>query len=494
MAKRDRDGFPVDRRNFIKTTTIAGMAAALPATSLLSQTTEKAVKARRSGGTKRLLLVNDAPSEYGQLMESLKAIKGVDIIPATAANFRTPQEIVKSVQSQDPDIIVMSLPRIGMSYGSIANDLGNLTIPVIVFPQNPDLMMLDADMAAALRIKGVNALFANSQARAAELIKIVAAPGVLEGKRAIIYGRPFDSTSVQARNLNEEYIYQRTGVKIQYRPIEELKSQLESITEASAQKELERWKKEAVSVVEATDKGILDTCRLYILLRSIIDKEGLAGVSIDCLNFSFNSDRLIPLPCLAFTRLRDEGVAAPCEADVVGMLSSMLLQEVSKRPSYFCNVSEVNSQNSHVVLRHCVAPLKLLGRDAPALKYRIRDYHGLGGATPEVEFPVGLEVTMGGFTKDLKNFVSWPGRIQPQKMDTDRPSFAGATGASAKMRKYCSNRAEVEVKEVERFLQNIAEIHYTLVAGSYTNALSDEMLRLNTSVVGPLDAKAPEKT
>jgi L-fucose isomerase-like protein len=493
MRKNDHQEFLVDRRNFLKTTTIAGMAAALPTTRLLGQTAEKVLRTRRSGGNKKLLFLNNSPKDYEKLVESIKSIPGVDLLPVTAAgSFKSAQEVVQSIQSQDPDIILTNMLRIGrgMSSELMTESMDNLDIPIIILPQNFDLIMVEADAMAALRMKGVNAMLASSQAQAMELAKIVATPGILEGKRAIIYGKTFNSTSVPSPNLNEEYIYKRTGVKIQYRPIEELKSQLESIGEASAQKELERWKKEAVQVVEATDKGILDTCRLYLLLRSIIDKEGLAGVSIDCLSFSFNSDRPIPLPCLAFTRLRDEGVAAPCEADVVGMLSSMLLQEISQKPSYFCNVSGINSQNSHVVLRHCVAPLKMLGRDKPALKYRIRDYHGLGGATPEVKFPVGIEVTMGGFTKDLKNFVAWPGRIQPQKMDTDRLSYAGST---SKMRMFCSNRAEVKVREVDRFTQNIAEIHYTMVAGSYTNALHDEMLRVNANIVGPLDPSAPER-
>jgi hypothetical protein len=34
--------------------------------------------------------------------------------------------------------------------------------------------------------------------------------------------------------------------------------------------------------------------------------------------------------------LRDKEIEAPCEADVLGMLSSMLLREVSQKPSYFC--------------------------------------------------------------------------------------------------------------------------------------------------------------
>jgi L-fucose isomerase-like protein len=40
-----------------------------------------------------------------------------------------------------------------------------------------------------------------------------------------------------------------------------------------------------------------------------------------------------PLPCLAFTRLRDEGITAPCEADVCALLTSMVLQEISRKPA-----------------------------------------------------------------------------------------------------------------------------------------------------------------
>ena len=117
----------------------------------------------------------------------------------------------------------------------------------------------------------------------------------------------------------------------------------------------------------------------------------------------------------------------------------------------------------------------------------------MGRATPEMQFPIGIEITMGGFTKDLKNFVAWPGRIQPEIMDTKTPSFANATGPAAKMLKYCSNRAEIKIKEVDRFVQNIAEIHHTMVAGNYANALREEMIRVNANIVGPVDATAPAR-
>jgi hypothetical protein len=35
-----------------------------------------------------------------------------------------------------------------------------------------------------------------------------------------IYGRPFDSSSVPARNLNAEAIYKRTVISLEFRPLE----------------------------------------------------------------------------------------------------------------------------------------------------------------------------------------------------------------------------------------------------------------------------------
>jgi hypothetical protein len=361
MRKTNQEGFSFNRRNFLKATSIAGVAAALPTTKLLGQVSEKALRKRRSAGKRKLLFLNEAPQEYGKFIESLKSIQEVDLLPVAPANFKTPGEIVNSINRQDPDIIVMSLPSLGMSSGPMADALDNLNIPIILLPRNLDLIMVEADLAGALRMKGVNALLANSQTRTTELVKIVATPGILEGKQALIFGRPFDSTSVPAHNLSEEYIYNLTGLRLQHRPLEELKAQYDKVSDASAQREMDRWKKGAIRVVEATDKAILDSCRLYILLRSIVDKEGLTGISIDCLNFSFNRNRTISTPCLAFTRLRDEGVAAPCEADVCGMLSSILLQEISRKPSYFYNVSGVAEYGAHPRVRFLFEQLERLG-------------------------------------------------------------------------------------------------------------------------------------
>jgi hypothetical protein len=490
MMKGNRACTHVGRRDFIRTTTMMGVAATLP--EALAQNSVSVAKPVNRGNKRKLLLLSDFPDAFGRLIQSVKSIKEFEFSVVTAkTDYKKPQEVIKTIQTEAPDIIFFGLPRTSLSSGNIPVSLDYIDVPMILLPPMPDLIMMEANVAAAFRVKGSNALLANSETRAIELMKIMAAPRLLEGKRAVIYGRPFDSTSVPARNLTAESIHDRTGVHLEFRPLEQLEALLQTVDPAGAKKEMERWKKEAESIVEPTDEALLESCKMYILLRSIIEKEGLSGISIDCLSFSFSPKRKLPPPCLAFTRLRDEGFAMPCEADVCGMLSSMVLQEISRKPSYFCNVSSVDIEKSSTVLRHCVAPLHLLGRNAAALPYRLRDYHGMGGVTPQVSFPIGLEVTMGGFTKDLKNFLVWPGRIQAGIDDTNRPSFDNPAPALKNMRRYCSNRAELKIKEADAFFQKIVGIHHVMVAGIYTKALREEMIRLNVNLIGPIDSSAP---
>ncbi len=480
----------IGRRDFIKTTAIAGVAGSLPASGLLAQETARPIKPRYSKGKQRtLLFMSSDPTAQGRLINAIKSIKEYDfVVDPVKVDYRNPKDVGKSIQGKEADMLFMVLTGAGLNSGIYAEYIGALDIPVILLPINLDLIMLEADIAATFRSKGTTAMLANSEQHAIELVKFAATPMLLEGKKALIFGRPYDSTSVPVPHLNADYIYKHTGVRLEYRPVEELKTSLASVDEAKARKEMERWKKEAVKVTEATDEALFEASKFYVLLRSIVDKEGLSGISIDCLSFTFNPKPMLPFPCLSFTRLRDEGFAVPCEADVCGMITSMFMQEISKKPSFFYNTSSVDTQKSTAVLRHCVAPVQFMGREAAPLPYIIRDYHGMGGVTPEVQFPVGAEVTLGGFSKDLKNFLMWPGRIQQGVKDTNRPSFENPP---SKMRRYCTNRAEVKIKEIDRFLQNIAGIHQAMVAGSYTEAMQQALHRMNVTITCPVDSTPP---
>ena len=161
----------------------------------------------------------------------------------------------------------------------------------------------------------------------------------------------------------------------------------------------------------------------------------------------------------------------------------MVFEEISERSSFFANVASVDKQRSRTVLRHCAAPLKMMGPGSPQLPYSLHDYHGFGtGLTPKVEFPVGIDVTMGSYTKDLKGFVVWPGTTRTGIDDTDEPMFPGSN-----IHRFCSNRVEIEIGDVDHFFQNIANLHYIMVTGNYAEEVADIMLMENINIIGPLD-------
>ena len=491
----------IGRRGFIKLSALAGAVATIPvacgelkptdgSTATVGGEEIKGVfKSSPAGNKRNLLFLTNMQQRYESLFGKIREIKDYDItVSPIQVSLQTNAETVNPNQLKEADVIVIAQSL--SSAGRIAATMPEVNSPVIIFPMNFDFIMLDADVAAQFRETGINAQLANSEDHLLDLIKMAVAPRILEGKKALIFGRPFDSTSIPTGGRGEDYIYQRTGLSLKYRPIDELKDRLESVSDADAQAEMEHWKREATEITETTDRAILDSCRLYLLLHSIIDEEKLDGISIDCLSFSFDNNPMLPYPCLPFTRLRDEGYAVPCEAEVCGMLASMVLQTISKRPSYFCNISEAKERSSTVLLRHCVSPLKVMGYDAPAMPYRLRDYHGFGrGATAEIQFPAGVDVTLGGFSKDLQEFMLWPGRIVSRVRDTDAPSDM-FRNTDSKIRKYCTNHLEIKIKDMNSFIQEIAGCHGVMVTGNYRNQVYDAMARMNVRVIGPSDPPA----
>lgn len=153
-----------------------------------------------------------------------------------------------------------------------------------------------------------------------------------------------------------------------------------------------------------------------------------------------------------------------------------------------CNVNSVNVQESTILPSHCTAPLKLHGSNAAPLRYRLHDYHGFGrGVVPEVEFTLGMEVVVGAFTKDLKNFVSWPGRILAQVKDTERSSSKNSITLDV-----CANTMDVKIKDADRFLQNIPGVHLIMIAGNHTDVIEDALFGMNVGIIGPSDFTRPD--
>jgi hypothetical protein len=74
VLKGDPKDIRVGRRAFIKTTTLASVAATLPVTELISQNSAGSSAALPGGRTKKLLFLSNNPKAYEGFMESIHSL------------------------------------------------------------------------------------------------------------------------------------------------------------------------------------------------------------------------------------------------------------------------------------------------------------------------------------------------------------------------------------------------------------------------------------
>ena len=78
--QKDLIGIQVKRRDFIKTTTLAGMAATLPATSLLAQNAGSVPRPGPTGKKRNLLFLSENLTEQQQLIDLIKSVTDFEFL------------------------------------------------------------------------------------------------------------------------------------------------------------------------------------------------------------------------------------------------------------------------------------------------------------------------------------------------------------------------------------------------------------------------------
>ena len=122
----------VGRRDFIKTGTLAGMAATLPVAGLAAQEMRGTLKPSPQGRKRRLVFLTDTPPAYEKIVESIRFIKEYDIdVTPIVFNPQKIQEAGNSIREiKDADILFIILPRVTNRSGHIPAALGDLDIPI----------------------------------------------------------------------------------------------------------------------------------------------------------------------------------------------------------------------------------------------------------------------------------------------------------------------------------------------------------------------------
>jgi len=164
------------------------------------------------------------------------------------------------------------------------------------------------------------------------------------------------------------------------------------VTDA-VQKLAQAYLKNAEKVLQPTKDDILEAAKTYFVLKRIIETEQADAMMMDCLPGLKKPHKHCP-PCMGFMSLRDEGIAAGCQADLNATLTLMLVQRLFDKPGFQQNAS-METEKNHYFGAHCTCASKLSGTAGPSEPYILMSHAEAGwGCVPRVLWRVGQEVTM----------------------------------------------------------------------------------------------------
>ena len=257
----------------------------------------------------------------------------------------------------------------------------------------------------------------------------------------------------------------RGKLGVEFSPVEmrEVMERLPMIDRGEAQTLAERWLEEAKEVIEPSTDDVTDAAQLYLALTSVLEQRRATDVSINCLEL-VNSLKAVP-PCYPMSRLRDEGVHAACEADVVALLTMMLLGYLADEPAFMGNIVSADPRSNIIRLSHCVMPTRMAGFDQPTSPYILRNYHGSHGVTAHVELDSGREVTTARLARTLDEIVVLGGELVDCRDTTA-----------------CRTTISVSVGDARKFVQCALGNHHAVVYGNHVKQVKalSQMLGIGT--------------
>lgn len=95
---------------------------------------------------------------------------------------------------------------------------------------------------------------------------------------------------------------------------------------------------------------------IYGALRRIVDKYNLNGVTVRCFDLL---DTVKNTGCAALAILNAEGIYASCEGDTPALLSMAVIGELSGKPVFMANPSQIFTDTNEIIFAHCTLPINM---------------------------------------------------------------------------------------------------------------------------------------
>lgn len=147
----------------------------------------------------------------------------------------------------------------------------------------------------------------------------------------------------------------------------------------------------ATRISGPTPEDVQNGVKSYVVARNFLEREEADGITMDCLGALGKTK--VSLPCIAWSRMLDDGVPAACEADIGACVTHALVQFLFDRPGFEQDPVPETARQA-LIGAHCTCPTRLNGYSQPPEPYSLAHHHGNRDAVPIPVWREGQRVTV----------------------------------------------------------------------------------------------------
>ena len=290
-------------------------------------------------------------------------------------------------------------------------------------------------------------------------LKVVATIKKLQKARIGILSK--GSPGMFDTDYNPLQLFKIMGPETVFISIATLEEEIKRISPKQAIDEADRDIKKYGQIMEPSKDQIVEANRIYLALKEIIQRESIDAIAVRC--WPELKELNIMSPCLALSKLTEEGIMAGCEGDITGVVSMLILNTLTGRPSFLGDFLKLDEENNAGLMYHCGASAAGLAENYSKV------YLGLNLATSIWKSGVTVEFSVKPGIATLARLGESKGEyrmIVTQGEILKAPMFCRGNTVKMKFR--------TPVKEVLReLIKNGAEHHQILVHGDIRKELSE---------------------
>jgi L-fucose isomerase-like protein len=168
----------------------------------------------------------------------------------------------------------------------------------------------------------------------------------LSNRRVAQIGTP--PPGFEDATANEIDLKNKLGIEVIHLDVSELFSEIRKVSKKDAENFVSELKKK-VGKVMVNDNELLKVGRIYVALQKIIGKYDFTGYALRCIpelaDYSY--------PCLAVSKLAEDGVDGACEGDLPAAITMIILRELTSDIPCVFDVDSADFAKNSLIFWHC---------------------------------------------------------------------------------------------------------------------------------------------